>query len=433
VAIQRFTQLESGSWDRAFIPFFYRDHLGGNVYCNCLKIEENVRGASIVIDNGPADRGDNGKLTGVVWTFDDVENKGVDSRISIGGNLIGISSDAAFNDHTSSSAVINHNFENSSIELNGAVIVPGVAFMQFDGVNDIMEEHTFFETAESISASNNRILNAYMEKPSHDPGVLYYYDRYVLDTERGNSDFFLVFYDATIDKTRHLINRLSGKAPETGIITGESMVGYTRGAAIAKDRKGNVIMFGPPGFGEIDGYREIENYADNYLAYSEIKDSLKAAFKLKTESLGVSGRKHSDFVKPSAALDSSGKPYPNLDGAITFFLGDGIYEIEGDTSGIVYCAARMDGVLPKLTLRGDGVFRGTIISEGDIVVEGSPTIRFDEKLLSGILLRYPEIREFFSPGEIGETSHVRVIGVAQGINKLEKDRYRIIDWIEWQE
>ena len=433
VMIQRYTQPEDGVWDRAFIPFFYRDHLGGNVYCNNLGINESVENALIVIDNGPVRGGQHDGMPGVVWTLDDVQNDGLNSRIVINGNLIGISSDATFDDHTASSAVINTYYDSSTIELMGSVVTPGAAFMMFDGVNDMMDENTFFETAESISASNTAILNAYMEKPAYSPDVLYFYDRYTLRTERGISDFFLVNYESMNDKARHLINGLSGRIPDTGIVTGGSFEGYTRGAVIGRDRYGEKIMFGPPGYGEIDGYREIDNYADNYLAYSEIKDSLKVAFKMKTESFGAPGYKFGDLIKLSAILDPTGRLYPDLEKAITFMFGDSVYELDGEQSGIIYCAAAIDGSLPVLTIRGDGIFRGTIISEGDIYIEGAPEFHYDERLVSKILLYYPEIRDFFSPGEMGETSHVRIMGVSQGMKKLVKDRYKITDWTQWQD
>ena len=433
VMIQRYTQPEGGFWGRDFIPYFYRDHPGGNVYCNNLTIEENVRDASIVIENGSAGGGANNGIIGVVWTLDNVNNRGSGSRIAIEGNLIGLSSDAVFDDYTSSSAVINTNYDNSVIELNGAVVMPGAAYMKFDGVNGIKDENTFFETAESLTASNTAIINAYMEKPNYDPGVLYYFNRYMLRTERGVSDVFLVHYESIIDKTRHLISRLSGKIPDTGVVLGESLEGYTRGAAIAADAFGNKLLFGPPGFGEMEGYREIAHYADNYLAYMEIKDSLKTAFESKTESLGTSGYNFGDFVKISAVLDPYGRLYPELEGTITFLKGDSVLEIDGERSGIIYCAAMMNGSLPKLTLTGDGSFRGTIICEGDIEIHGGLTIEYDEKLISKILLYHPEIREFFSPGEMGETSYVRITSIAHGVKKLVKDRYKVIDWKQWQE
>ena len=433
VPIQRFTQPDGGAWTQEFIPYFYRDSPGGNVYCNNLGINENVRGASISIENGPIRGGEYDGMSGVVWTFDDVQNDGLDSRIKIDGNLIGVSSDATFDDHTASSAVINTNYDSGVIELAGAVVMPGTAFMEFDGVNDMMDENTFFETAESVSATNTAILNAYMEKPSYDPGVLYFYDRYSLRTERGMSDFFLVHYEALSDMARHLVSGLSGRIPKTGIITGENLEGYTRGAVIAEGADGVRRMFGPPGFGEIDGYGEIINYARNYFAYSEIKDSLKTAYKLKTESLGAAGHKFGDFIKLSALLDPSGTLYPELEKAITFFVGDCELDLSEDMSGIVYCASAMDGSLPTLTVRGGGSFRGTIICEGDIRVEGAPEIRYDEKIISKILLYNPAIRDFFSPGEMGETSYVRIMGVAQGVKKLVKERYKVSGWTQWQE
>jgi len=433
VMIQRFTQITGAPWEREFIPYFYRDHLGGNVYCNNLSIGGDVSGATILIENGPIRGGAHDGLTGVVWTLDDIHNNGVGSRIRIEGNLIGISSDATFDDHTESSAVINTNFGSSTIELMGAIVMPGTAFMNFDGVNDMMDESTFFETAESVSAQNTEILNAYMKKPSYDPETLYYFNRYTLFTVRGAADIFLVHYEAMHDMARHLVSGLSHNIPDTGVITGDRVEGYTRGAVIAGDANGIKRMFGPPGFGDIDGYYEIVNYASNYLAYTEIKDSLKTAFKQKTESLGSAGYKFGDFIKLTALLDPAGRLYPGLDKAIKFMVGDSEYELDGEQSGIIYCAAAMDGNLPILTIRGDGSFRGTIISEGDIHIEGSPSFHYDEKLISKILLQYPEIRDFFSPGEMGETSHVRVMGVAQSMKKLVKERYSVIGWAQWQE
>ena len=433
VMIQRYTQPDDGSWSRSFIPFFYRDGLGGNVYCNNLSIEAGAHGAAIRIENGPVEGGEHGGMAGVAWTLDDVQNDGHDSLIRVEGNLIGISSDATFDDHTSSSAVINTNYDSGAIELMGAVITPGTGFMQFNGVNDMMDENTFFETAESVSATNPAILSAYTEKPGYDPGVLYFYDRYSLDTERGLSDFFLVNYAAMNDMARHLVSVLSGRIPDTGITVRGDLEGYARGAVIGRDDSGEKRMFGAPGFGDIDGYREIRNYSENYLAYSEIKDSLKAAYRVKTESFGTSGYKFGDFVKLSAVVDPTGRVYPNLNGAITFFIGDGELELDGEKSGIVYCASAMDGSIPRLSIRGDGSFRGTIISEGDIFIEGAPSIYYDEKLISKILLFYPEIRDFFSPGEIGDTSYVRVMGVAQGMTKIKKERYKVVSWTEWQE
>ena len=433
VMIQRHTQPENGRWERDFIPFFYRDHLGGNVYCNNLAIGRDVLDGSIFIENGPIRGGEYDGMSGVVWTLDDVHNKGRNSRIRIEGNLIGISSDATFDDHTESSAVINNHFDSGTIELMGAIVMPGTAFMKFDGVNDMMDENTFFETAESVSASNTEILTAYMQKPTYEPDVLYFFDRYILFTERGASDFFIVHYEFLYDKIWHLVNRLSGNIPETGIITKSSFEGYTRGAVIGRDASGKKMMFGPPGFGEIDGYNEIVNYSENRAAYNEIKDSLKTAYKLKTESFGAAGYKFGDFIKLTALLDPAGRLYPELEGAITFIIGDSVLELEGEQSGIVYCAAAMDGSLPILTVRGDGSFRGTIISEGDIYIEGSPVIHYDEKLISKILLQYPEIRDFFSPGEMGETSHVRILGVSQGMKKLVRERYRVTGWSQWQE
>ncbi|MDR1061439.1 MAG: hypothetical protein LBL83_09605 [Clostridiales bacterium] len=446
--IQRYTQAEDGAWDRAFIPFFYRDWLGGNVYCNSLAIEEGADGAFIGVYNGlaspPGGGGSDGAgvggndgagaaLAGTVWTLDDVQNSGRDSTISIDGNLIGISSDATFGDHTASSAVINTHWESSRIVLGGAVVMPGTAFMRFDGVNDLFEEDTFFETAESVTAQNSGILRAYMEKPAVEPESIYYYDRFVLNTERGLSDFFLVNYDVLADKVVHLARNLSGRVPDTGIVVGDALEGYARGAIIAEKASGGKVMLGGAEIGDLADYQEIANYAQNYLAYSEIKDSLKAAFSAKTEAFGTSGFTFGDLVDPMAILDSSGAVSADLDGAITYLVGDSELDLSEDRSGIVYCAAPAQGGRPTLTITGDGAFRGAIICEGDIAITGSPTIRHDENLIARIILFYPGAQAFFRPGEMGAASYVRILRVSQAMEKIKSERYALDDWREWQE
>jgi hypothetical protein len=455
---QRYTQAEDGAWGRAFIPFFYRDWLGGNVYCNSLAIEENVDGALIAAHNGPAGAGagagavgtdgvdgaygsygsygaDGASVpAGTVWTLDDVQNSGRNSTISIDGNLIGISSDASFGDHTASSAVINTYYDSSRIVLGGAVVMPGTAFIRFDGLNDLFEEGTFFETAESVTASNSGILRAYMEKPAVEPESIYYYDRFVLNTERGPSDFFLVNYDVIGDKVSHLARSLSGRIPDTGIVVGDSLEGYARGAIIAEKSSGEKIMLGGPELGELGDYSVMGNYAQNYLAYSEIKDSLRAAFSAKTESLGTSGFALRDLVDPQAVMASPlGGVREGLEGAITYLVGDSVLDLSEDMSGIVYCAADALGGLPTLTIAGDGVFRGAIICEGNVAITGSPTIRHDESLIAKLILFYPGVQAFFKPGEMGDSSYVRILRMSQGAEKIKKERYALAGWREWQE
>ena len=437
--IQRYTQFENARWERDFIPFFYRDYRGGNVYCNNLSIEEDVSNAAIRIENGGYGEstllsgGTAGALPGVVWTMDDVQNDGIHSSILIQGNLVGISSEALFEDHTTSSAVINTNYQSSKIELAGDAVVPGTAFRRFDGVNDQVDENTYFETAESISATNNDILRVYSEQPKYKAEAPYFFDRYFLHTEKGRADIFLINCLMLHDKVGHLIRNLSGKIPETGIIMKENFAGYTRGAVIAEDEDGNRRVYGMPGFAETENYREILHYTQNQLAYSEIRDSLKTAFLSKTEKFGTANASFRDLVNKEVLYDIHGDLKDLSKSRFFFFVGDSEMEISEKMDGIIYCAADADGELPTLTLSGNGHFRGTIISEGDIKVVGSPTIEYHEKTIADQLLNHQIVKDFFQPGETGETSYIRLYRVAYGTTKTSKERYRIIDWSEWQE
>jgi hypothetical protein len=453
--IQRYTQAEDEPWSRTFVPFFYRDHLGGNVYCNSLAIEEGVVGGRIGVDNAPA-AADGGSvaLAGVTCTLDDVQNDGYGSVISVTGNLVGVSTDALFNDHSSSSAVVNTHPGSGAIQLGGSLVMPGTAFMRFDGVNDVEDEETYFETAESASATTNEVLRAYAEWPALETESLYFYDRFVLNTSRGVADFFLVNYDVMGDKVRHLAGNLSGRVPDTGIVVPTKLEGFARGAVIARDEAGERLVYGQPSSDALPDYREMGNYTQNYLAYSEIKDSLKAQVRAKTESFGTVGLTFAGLVDKAQVLDAQGRLLPSLEGQFHWFPGGGELVLDGDVEGIVYCAAATagagaagaagaggggpvgaagGGTLPKLTVRGNGSLRGALICEGDVDFAGSATVRYDEALVAKLILTYPEIAAFFAPGEMGETSYVRVLSVAQGASKTSKARYRVTEWKEWQE
>ena len=437
--IQRYTQAEDNSWSRDFIPFFYRDHLGGNVYCNSLAIEAAVHNGTILIDNGLTQQsdgagvsGEKAGLTGVVWTFDDVQNDGEYSKIDIRGNLIGLSSEALFNDHTTSSTVINANYRTSSINLAGDIIMPGTSFRRFDGLNDMADEAAYFETAESVSADNFDIFKAYTEPPVNIPEVPYFFDRYILSTEKGLANVFLINYIVLGDKVRHLAGNLSASVPDTGITTKSDLFGYARGAVISKDTAGNKQMFGMSGVEGVDHYREIGNYAQNLLAYSEIRDSLKAAYYSKTEKFGTPNGTFDMMVNKGAMSGVERLDNEKLSRVFTYLTGDSSLEITGNMKGIIYCASE-NGELPTLTLYGNGRFSGTVICEGNIVLNGALRLYYDERMLSDLLITHPEIKAFFAPGETGDTSYIKVLKVAQSSSKISRNRFEIADWSEWQE
>ena len=472
--IQRYVQLESEEWQRAFIPFFYRDSLGGNVYCNNLAIEAGVVGGSIQVNNGRDARLSGGQdassAAGVVWTLDDVQNDGASSSIVIDGNLIGLSSEAAFADHMSSSAVVNAGPGSSVIRLGGAAVVPGTAFMRFDGVNDQTGEDVYFETAESVTADEPSIMRAYAEPPVYDAGVPYYFDNYLLRSPHGAASFFLVHYDVMADQARHIIRNLAGRAPATGVVIPGSLEGYARGAVFAQGEAGEPKMFGAPGVaadtGHVPGFEEIANYSQNYMAYSEIRDSLKTAFRSKTEALGTDGRTIERLVDKAAIVDDAGMPKPGLPESFMYIAGDGELRIEGEMHGIVYCAAAVDADadadtgtdeaakgaadeaakgavgadgadnasgMPTLRVTGAGEFYGTIISEGDIVIDGALTIQYDEDAIARTVLMHPQVKAFFAPGEQGAASYVRVVRISQSAQKISSARYILDSWLEWQE
>ena len=89
--------------------------------------------------------------------------------------------------------------------------------------------------------------------------------------------------------------------------------------------------------------------------------------------------------------------------------------------------------LPALRISGSGTFYGAIICEGDVFVEGTPTIQYDEAAIARAVLLYPQVKAFFAPGEQGAASHVRVMRVAQGAKKVSGERFELVSWLEWQE
>jgi hypothetical protein len=310
--------------------------------------------------------------------------------------------------------------------------MPGTAFVRFDGLNDLMDEDSYFETAESITAENELIFKGYTQPPKYKTDAAYFFDMYNLLTDRGLTSVFVVNYDVMNEKVRHLAGNLSADVPKTGIVLDGELEGYSRGLVISEDHNGKKMMFGVPGLGDIENYREIVNYTANYLAYSEIKDALKTAFYVKTHRFGTTGSKFGDLLDKAALLDADGKLLPGLAGVVTYIDGSGYLNLDRDKAGIVYCTAK-DGELPTLTIQGDGSFNGVILCEGDIIIDGNPTITYDEGLISQIILSFPEVQGFFRPGEMGDTSYVWVEKATSGAERLISSRYEIAGWTQWQE
>ncbi len=96
----------------------------------------------------------------------------------------------------------------------------------------------------------------------------------------------------------------------------------------------------------------------------------------------------------------------------------------GITTGIVYCTG-------NLTIIGDGTeFRGAIICEGDVTIEGNVKITYDEDVIYLKLKNNEKVRQFFSNGEMGEKLFdIQEYSTTSG-TRVQVKRYRITAWKE---
>ncbi len=411
------------------IPLVYNDHTGGNVYSNNLSVESNVLNGSI-------------SVSGLAMTQDDVQMDGKKSEIVINGNYIGINSAAVGGNPNASSSVINNQpvgDDASAIELLGNFIIPGTAFIKFDG-------NVYYQTAESASGKNPDIFLAYSDP--YEGSVAFAYDSYTL-TEGGLTDTYgLVSGVAPVtnpsDKgffqTRNqslldaLIGFFSTGNLKSGVRVNNDVEGYMLGAVIAENSSGNSVIYSK-------NNDDALKYMVNRTAYNTMSGALSDIFDVKTRHLGAGGGwTIESLVQKGGVTDSSPStmlsiPAGATDNEFYYFSGDVTLSLQNAASrfnGILYC----DG---NVTLQGAGQIRGSIISGGSITVDcsGGITIYNDENVIEGLLANEQKIRNFFSPAGLNLASPAFYISdpaaVAEGSGARSSTfskRMKVVSWVQ---
>ncbi len=84
-----------------------------------------------------------------------------------------------------------------------------------------------------------------------------------------------------------------------------------------------------------------------------------------------------------------------------------------------------------MTIRGDGTeFKGAIICEGDVTIEGDVRITYDEDVIRRKLRYSEKLRTFFSKGEMGDKLFdIHEYSTTSG-ERVNVKRYRIPAWKE---
>lgn len=432
------------------IPFVFKDFDDrGNVYCESLEVAENVVGATLTVE-------------GNLWTMDDIQMDGQGSTIRVGKAVevsgknvarftyIGLNGESAPGDPNKSSSVIN-NFPfysngtpNSKIIINSNFLVPGVAFYHFfSNADPATRSDKFYRSIESVTARTSRpasLLNSYA-----------YYAQEDLDEEEEEFD---IFYNQDGDEFR-LIDQENDPQRKAltkfiddigGVYTNvmsslTEPAGYVAGTALIEkeiereeDRDVATVYTHNPSAGETPGAVALMRSTENYVAYQLLNytGEDKKLFRLhtaKTKRLGkyvtldeinAGPINFRDFIN-AGMIDSIGLP------DIVMLRGDDeTLDIRagGITTGIVYCTG-------NLTIIGDGTeFRGAIICEGDVTIEGNVKITYDEDVIYLKLKNNEKVRQFFSNGEMGEKLFdIQEYSTTSG-TRVQVKRYRITAWKE---
>ncbi|WP_425805712.1 DUF2572 family protein [Desulfitobacterium sp. Sab5] len=448
VNLQDYTQ-DSIPDGKKYIPFVYKDANGGNVYCNSLSIDESYEGRKV--DQGQIE------VKGNVSTYDDIQMDGTNSEITVDGNYIGVNSTAANGNPNASSSVINNSPESSTINFKGNFIVPGTAFVQYNGVKKNGtssfawdSNNLFYQTGESITARNGALFSSYLDNVSESLAGTYnyVYDQYTTDPQTADESKIKSFYllrgenrsepgsDILDAKIRQLMDSLANKEFVTRIFSGSTVKGYSLGAAI--------VHQGPSPKASVFSSNSISNYVDNQLAYDTFKSYLSNIFVAKTQNLGTANKQairfNTDFVDKAVVLDpnDSGKLRSGVAATFSKLPYSFVYikqntdsttslELSGDRSGIIYCEG-------NLNLYGNGSFKGAIICEGNVTVSGNPTISYDEGVIRYILRTNGVARAFFAPGEMGTDYSMSYETTASDGGMRDKGavRYSVLEWKEEQ-
>ncbi|SMC42814.1 DUF2572 family protein [Papillibacter cinnamivorans] len=377
---QLYTEEYTATHGNPYIPYIYRDSAGGNVYCNNLAIEETVEGSAATPILGAAL-----SVSGDLWTQDDIQNDGRSSSISVGGNYIGMRSDAneENKDPNGSSAVINNGYMyGSTIAIGGSYVIPGTAWYEFTG--------DYYQTAESATARAGEYFGIYEKQPvdigdsskifgDYQDGT----DQYSMYEHQSGHTLSSDILADRVSRFRAAMAALAGLG--SGISVNGSAASYTLG--IVND----------------DGTVVYDQYSNNLIPYKAVSGDggiLDDVFTSKTEDFGTNGFAFSDLIDASTGMDDSVHGF-------YYYSGNATVDVTSITAGIIYCGG-------NLNLTGNGTFTGTVICAGNLTVRNNTKVTYDESVIravlgftdsytlekseSGSYLGSSVARRFFSPG-----------------------------------
>ena len=346
----------------------------------------------------------------------DLQMDGIDgSDITIAGDFIGLSYKTENGNPNASSSIINNEPLNdvgaseSTIHLNGNIMVPGIAFSVFDETMDTHGASRYYPTYESVSAKVLATFNAYLFDTA-DP-----YDeiRYRIANDSGGMDEFS-FKD--MRDTAHALdfakmkenfrNEMSPVPPVagpdpfiTGVYGNSDMKGFSLGGGMMHPDASSAYatVYIPGTATELDGQGAVS------AEFDAIKSTWEKLFVAKTRHFGFEGT-GARPAKALSALHDTTAVAPDDTSATSLLLTNNIYYYPGDvtwdtnsnpSSGIILCKG-------DLTLTGNGTFTGIVISNGDVRLDGNCTIVYSNDIVEGILKnsRHTAARKLFSPGTV---------------------------------
>jgi hypothetical protein len=414
-----------GSTQTGVVPLLYQDYNWGNVYCHDLKVDKAAANADVMV-------------YGNVIASDDIEMNGNESDISLGGNFVGINSEAVDNDPNASSSIINNRATdgNSTITVNGNLIVPGRAYAEYDKdpslkLEDIPDyyfrddKNIYYPTVESVTAKNQDTFEYYLYTDNGSFIVFYVNGVKYYLKELSNVSFENQLSDFT--SAGSSFNPISSRI---FIRQYDELNGYSLGVVISDASLGGADAGKPVDLKNIISvsYGANENNFKKASANGQLKN--------------VQDAKTKHFGYYDAGLDMRGLVSAS-DGKVYYFNGftkdttaysSGTINITGDMNGIIYSTT-------DLTLTGDGTFSGVILCEGNITVNGNVKIVYSEDVINGIISNSKSLaaRAFFKPGcDYGKANGSQTYAYYEDYDstsgiKTETKRYRIESWLEGTE
>ena len=392
-----------------YLPYIYKDSIGGNVYCNNLSIENAVTAGTLAV-------------AGDLWTQDDIQNDGgAGAGISVAKNFIGMSSDATNGDPNGSSAVINNaTTAGGTISIAGDYLIPGTAFYKFDGGEDTAGSGVaYYQTAESGNARTISTFTTYFATGS-DPSTTYFADT------SGDEQYTLYTPAGLEAKIARFKSDYTNAA--SGISVKDNANYYSLGVVV--DSTGAVR------------YTKSPAYIANYLQYSAASGGnvLKNVFNTKTQRYGTPSQTFEILTNTAFAVADTTNRFYYLSGASnTVTVGTGAGEL---SSGIIYSNG-------DLSVTGSGEFHGTIVCRGNLTVHSGVSIVHDEQVIKQVLgvqdgsniipsgTGSRIAREFFTPlsglalGKDLATEQINTVSTVAGERSTTGiDRYTIKSWKE---